>query len=304
MAPTNLETLSTFLGFAPQHLFFLTKFSDRLYFEFRIPKSNGSERIIRAPRSELKGVQREILKKILEKESVSESCFAYVKKRSVVQAATALSGHKAVLHLDIKDFFPTIDRRRVFGLYRSLGYNNKVSYILSRLCTADNQLCQGAPTSPYLSNLIFRRADRQIASACAKFKLSYVRYSDDLFICGIRDFRYERLAEIVANIVNENGFAIQPSKTRYFRRNSHRYTLGLQTTGKKAQLPREVRRNYRAAFHKASRNLKWGQENLSVLSGMAEWYRSVCGGDNQYRDYKRVIANVRSLKLHDVYIQS
>lgn len=304
MAPTDLVSLGAFLGFAPQHLFYLVELADEMYFEFEIRKASGGKRKISAPRSELKGVQRAILEKILEKIPVSDSSYAYVKGRSVVQAAEQISGHKAVLHLDIEDFFPTITQRRVLGFFKSIGYNSKVSYILSRLCTLNGALCQGAPSSPCLSNLIFRNADRQLTSLAHTFKLSYVRYSDDIFISADRNFRYPRVAEITAKILEENGFKLHPTKTRYHRRNSPRFTLGLQTMGKRPTLSRITKRMYRAAFFKASNNLKWGKENFHYLSGMAEWYRAVYGTDGQYRDYERIIRNVRSIKLHDVYIQA
>lgn len=105
MVANDLNTLSAFLGFAPQHIFYLVQLADKMYFEFEINKATGGKRKISAPRSELKGVQRAILGKILEPISVNRACFAYVKGRGVVDAASQLSGHRALLRLDIKDFF-------------------------------------------------------------------------------------------------------------------------------------------------------------------------------------------------------
>jgi hypothetical protein len=302
VAPTDLVTLSSFLGFAPQHIFYLVELADQMYFEFEIEKSAGGKRQISAPKTELKGVQVAILEKILRNQPVSDRAFAYVKGRSVVQATQELSGHKAVLHLDIENFFPTITRKRVFGFFRSIGYNNATSHILSRLCTLNGVVCQGAPTSPALSNLIFRKADKQLASVAHTFKISYIRYSDDLFFYADRNFRYERIANITNSILIENSFTLNEAKTKYHRRNSPRYTLGLQTVGKRPELSRKAKRNYRAAFFKASNALKWGAENLPQLSGMAEWYKAIYGRDDQYRDYARIIRNVRSIKLHEAFV--
>jgi hypothetical protein len=297
-------TLSAFLGFAPQHIFYLVELADQMYFEFKIPKANGKFRKISAPRTDLKGVQRAILEKILHAHEVHPASYAYVRERSVVQAAIKLSGHKAVLRLDIRDFFPTITEKRILGLFGSIGYNSTTAYILAKLCTFNGTLCQGAPTSPYLSNLIFRRADRQLTSLAKTFQLEYLRYSDDIYIYADRNFRYQRVADVARKIITENDFAVNDSKTQYHRRNSPRFTLGLQTMGRHPQLSRFTKRANRAAFHKASISLNWGSENLNQLTGMAEWHKAIYGRDSLYRDYVRVIRNVRSLKLHEAYVQT
>lgn len=303
MVADDLKTISAFLGFAPQHIFYLVELADKMYFEFEVKKANGGKRKISAPRPELKGVQRAILEKILERVPVDEACFAYVKGKGVVDAASQLSGYKAVLRLDIQNFFPSISQFRVHRLFGSIGYNSKVSYILSRLCTLNGALCQGAPTSPYLSNLVFRKTDRQLRSLATSFKLSYIRYSDDIFLFANSNFNHIRVSQIAYNILTENGFQAHPDKTHYHRKSSPRFTLGLQTMGKTPQLTRAVKRNLRAAFFKASKDLKWGAKNLNYLSGMAEWHKCVYGPDDRYRDYIRTIRNVRNIKFHEVYSQ-
>jgi RNA-directed DNA polymerase len=304
VAPTDLVTLSEFLGFAPQHIFYVVRLADDMYFEFQIKKANGGLRKIAAPRTELKGIQRAILEKILEIIPCNDACFAYVRGRSVVQAARKISGHKAVLRLDIKDFFPTITQKRVFGFFTSVGYNSTVSYILTKLCTLNGRLCQGAPTSPGISNLIFRAADKQLTSLAETFKLQYIRYSDDIFFYADRNFRYPRVAEVAAKIIRRNGFQVNVEKTRFHRRNSPRFTLGLQTMGREPHFSRYEKRRYRAAFFKASSNLNWGRQKIDVLLGMAEWHKAVYGPDALYQDYIRIIGNAQNIKIHDVYVQA
>jgi RNA-directed DNA polymerase len=304
VAPTDLVSLSKFLGFAPQHLFYVVELADKMYFQFKIEKASGGKRTIHAPRTELKGVQRAILKKILENVSCNDACFAYVRGRNVVQAARKISGHKAVLRLDVKNFFPTITQKRVFGLFKSQGFNSTVSFILSKLCTRNGELCQGAPTSPSISNLIFRNADEQLTSLATTFKLEYIRYSDDMFFFADRNFRYPRIAEVVEKIVKANGFELNAKKTKFHRRGSPRFTLGLQTSGRDPRFSRFQKRLYRAAFFKASSNLKWGHQNVQRLVGMAQWYKAIYGPDELYQDYTRIIGNVLNMKIHDVYVQS
>ena len=299
--PKDLASLSGFLGFAPQHLFYLVQLSDRMYFDFEIKKANGGSRRISAPRTELKGVQKEILRKILEPIPVHDNCMAYVKHRGVIQAAKKISGHKAVLCVDITNFFPSITSKRVFGFFRRLGYNDKTSFLLTKLTTYRGRLCQGAPTSPYLSNLIFHQADRQLNGLASSWSISYVRYSDDIFFYAPKNFRHKKFLNIIEEIIRQNGFSLNKKKTKYFRRNSPRYTLGLQTMGSAPQLSRSHKRVYRAAFYKASSNWTWARKNASRLSGMAEWYRLVYGPDEKYREFQAIIRNVSEIRFHEVY---
>lgn len=90
----DLRNIADFLGFAPQHIFFLVKKSDDLYTEIAIPRRSDSTRhpMIHIPYSELKGVQRAILDKILTSIPVNEHAYAYVRRRSVVDAAFKLCG--------------------------------------------------------------------------------------------------------------------------------------------------------------------------------------------------------------------
>lgn len=300
---TNLASLSSYLGFAPQHLFYLVNLGDDLYIEIRIPKRSNKSlyRRIQIPCTELKGVQRSILHKVLSENTVSRYAHAYVRGKSIVDAARLLSGKQSVYKLDLKNFFPSISSARVFGLYRSLGFNEDVSWILMRLGTYNSTLCQGAPTSPYISNLICRRLDNNLAKMANSWGLSYLRYSDDLFFYGAKNFRHKVFLNYVRRIVKENGFQVNAAKTKYHPIGQPRFTLGLATHGDTPALPRDVKRKYRAAFFKASRDLKWARENIEELSGMGEWYRAVYGQDDTYNEYRKTISNVRMLRLHEPY---
>ena len=52
--------------------------------------------------------------------------------------------------------------------------------LLTYLCTYNNYLPQGSPTSSYISNLVMKQSDKDIGHYCDKNNISYTRYSDDL----------------------------------------------------------------------------------------------------------------------------
>ncbi len=73
-----------------------------------------------------------------------------------------------VLKLDLKKFYPSIKRKKVYYAFLNIGYNADISNLLTNICVVDDELPQGAVTSPYLANLICRKLDLRIAGYCNK----------------------------------------------------------------------------------------------------------------------------------------
>ncbi|WP_454685561.1 reverse transcriptase domain-containing protein [Agrobacterium leguminum] len=300
---TDLETLSGFLGFAPQHIFYLVENPSRFYVRISVPKKSDptKNRQLDIPSTELKGVQRAINKKILRNVSLSPSVYSYVSGKSIITAAQNFCPGRAVLKLDIHDFFPSISFARVYGIFKSLGFNESSSFILTRLTTKDNCLAQGAPTSPALSNVLMRSVDVRLSQLAQSWELKYLRYSDDIFFHKERNFNHTRLAEIAYDIIERSGFEANRDKTKFHAKGLPRLTLGLLTHGDLPQIPGPQRRRYRALFFKASRNIHWAEKNKEHLRGVLEWYKCVNGKDDQYVQYRSILDNVSRLRLHDVY---
>ncbi|WP_373089605.1 reverse transcriptase domain-containing protein [Sneathiella sp.] len=300
---TDLEEISSFLGFAPQHIFYLVESPETYYTSIEIPKNSDPTkfRTIDIPFSELKGVQRVIHKKILSEYFIHDCVHSYVGGRSILTATQQLCGGRAILKMDIKDFFPSITEKRVIGLFKSFGFNDSVAYILSRLCIKGDCLAQGAPTSPTISNLIMRKFDKQLALLSSSWELGYLRYSDDVFLHKEKNFNHPKLANYVIQIIEQNGFEVNLGKTKYYPRLLPRITLGLLTHGDTPRIPGTSRKKYRAAFFRASRDIQWADENQTRLRGMLEWYKCVHGKDETYNHYSAVYKNIGLLKIHDSY---
>ncbi len=298
----DLGDISSFLGFAPQHIY-LVENPDKFYTTIKIPKNSDpfAYRTLDIPFSELKGVQRAINRKILQKYTLNDSAFSYVSGKSIYGAANKFCGGKAILKMDIKDFFPSITGQRVVGLYKSLGFTDSVAYILSQLSLKNNCIAQGAPTSPTISNLIMRRFDFQMTKLATSWEMGYLRYSDDVFFYKDKNFNHPRLAQLATMIIEHNGFAVNLLKTRYHPRGLPRITLGLLTHGDKPRIPGPARKQYRAAFHRASRDFEWAYANQSRLKGILEWYKSIHGKDDAFNQYSAIYKNINTLKIHTSY---
>ncbi len=89
-------------------------------------------------------------------------------------------GKAVVLKMDLRNFFPTTTAARVERYFRIAGWSKEASALLTRLCTYEGALPQGAPTSPRLSNLVNHPMDARLAALAAASGAVYTRYADDM----------------------------------------------------------------------------------------------------------------------------
>jgi RNA-directed DNA polymerase len=121
------------------------------------------------------------------------------------------------LKLDLKDFFPSINLNRIIFVFKSLGYPNKIAFYLASICSYNESLPQGAPTSPILSNIIAKQLDKRLISLAKKYSLKFTRYADDLTFSGKKI--PAKFIEYIKNIIEDEGFVVNESKTRLYKNN-------------------------------------------------------------------------------------
>lgn len=238
------------------------------YVRFTIPKRRSGERVILAPKRELKAIQRHILDEIVGRVPGSEQAHGFVPGRSIVTNAEVHVGQNVVLNMDLKDFFPSITYPRVRGVFISLGYSFAVGSTLALLCTGrervayerdgkplyisigERHLVQGAPTSPAISNLVARKLDRRLAGLAASKSFNYTRYADDLSFSGAALDDTLRILDVAQRIIADEGFAPHPDKIRIYRQSSRQIVTGL-VVNNRVNVPRTLRRQLRAILHQA-----------------------------------------------------
>lgn len=261
------------------------------YVLYKIPKRSGGERVVLAPKRELKSLQRKVLRGILANVPTAEAAHGFVPERSIVTNAQPHVGKQVVLNLDLKDFFPSITFPRVRGLFIALGYSFSVASALALLCTAHEReafdrddkryfisigprcLAQGAPTSPALANLVAWRLDRRLDGLARKHGFTYTRYADDLTFSGNDMDAALRILDVAQRIIGDEDFQVNTSKTRVFRRSSRQVVTGL-VVNDRLGTPRRLRRRLRAILHNARKTgleaqNRSGHENFrAYLAGL------------------------------------
>lgn len=232
--------LSLLLGRTRPFLATAVNSTESLYREFKIPKRNGDYRVISAPYPSLLEIQNWIYDNILKNVPINSSAHGFVYKKSIVTNAKIHLGQKELLKLDLKDFFPSIKINRIISIFNHLGYNNKVSFYLASLCTLNDELPQGAPTSPMLSNIVAYRLDKRLISLAKKFDLKYTRYADDLTFSG--KSIPPKYIEYINSIIEDEGFLMNKDKTRLYKTKSKRIVTGISIADGTLKVPREYKR--------------------------------------------------------------
>jgi len=233
----------------PNHVF-------HRYRQFKIKKKSGGFRQITAPRNQsfmmLLQTVNEILKAMY---SPSDYAMGFTEERSVVTNASVHKGQNYVFNIDLKDFFPSVEQRRVLKRFgaKPFNFNPEIALLLSGLCSmrvkreqADETqthdldkefvyvLPQGAPTSPIITNMICDTLDRRLAGLARRFGLRYSRYADDITFSSMH-YVYAEKGEFrkeLARIIGSQGFTINDTKTRLQKRGSRQEVTGIIVSDK------------------------------------------------------------------------
>jgi RNA-directed DNA polymerase len=116
--------------------------TNKFYKKYYIKKSDGSDREIKQPTSNLKAVQAWILRNVLDKLEPTIYATAYIKGKNIMDNVIPHSGNRYFIILDIKDFFPSISIKNVKQIFNLIGYSYSSSNILAKLCTCDGSFAE------------------------------------------------------------------------------------------------------------------------------------------------------------------
>jgi RNA-directed DNA polymerase len=244
------------------------------YTTFNIRKKSGGYRAISNPISALKRTQRWILRQILDRLKTTSACYGFAPRSNLRDHAKQHLNARAVLTLDIENFFPSISIAQVVRVFRAAGYSSTGAWILARLCTLDGALPQGAPSSPSLANLVCFRMDRRLDEFARCRGFTYTRYADDLTFSSNSMGLLAKSRPFIAHIINDSGFRLNQRKTRLVGPRGRRRVTGLvlaqaQIESGRLIAPAQVGigrrrlRELRARIH----NAQIGDDDLSAIQG-------------------------------------
>jgi retron-type reverse transcriptase/5S rRNA maturation endonuclease (ribonuclease M5) len=281
---TSIQDFAPLLGFEPKKLaYLLFKIPpEQKYTQFKVPKKSGGERIINAPNAGLKLAQRRlanILNSCIQEIETAQNprrkplAHGFVKKAKTDKDANLVLGihtnarchrnRRYVLNLDLADFFPSFNFGRVRGFFIS---NNNfklhpaVATLIAQIACHQNELPQGSPCSPIITNLITHILDVRLTQRAKKYGCTYSRYADDITFSTNQKVFPDKLAtpsdkpnawavsSEIEGIIKHSGFNINPAKTRLQFRPSRQMVTGL-VVNRKVNIKSEYYRYARSMCH-------------------------------------------------------
>ncbi len=230
------------------------------YINFYIPKKNGELRVISAPVAGLKSILTYLNTILQAAYEPSKYAMGFVQGRSVVENAKAHMGQNYVFNLDLKDFFPSIEKSRIWKRLTlpPFNFSSKLADVIAGLCTMLDVtsghpryiLPQGAPTSPILTNIVCEKLDRQLGGLAKRFGLQYTRYADDITFSSMH-YVYSIEGEFISElhkIIAANHFSINEKKTRLQKVGNRQEVTGLVLSSK-INVARKYTREIRTLLH-------------------------------------------------------
>ncbi len=275
---------------------------EKNYKIYKIKKRNGKYRNICEPSSNLKQIQKRILTNILNNKSISKYAKAYHKGVGLKDNAIPHINKEMILKLDIKDFFENISFVDIYNSCFSIEYFPKsVGMILTYLCTYDNHLTQGSPTSAYISNLVMKEFDEELGNWCNLKNISYTRYSDDMTFSG--EFNPSELIVKVRKMLYKLGLELNNNKIHIVHKSSSQKVTGI-VVNEKLQVNIKYRNKIRQEIYyikkfglsshmkKSDINIE-SKKYLNKLYGRILYVLQINEYDKEFIKYKQFIKNLK-----------
>ena len=270
----SLTDLAHILGYKPQAVSFLLYIlpDSEKYTTFVIQKRNGGVRVINAPVPKLKKLQKHLARlltrcitEIHGNPPKSLLAHGFLRSRSIYTNASLHKNRRYVLNLDLKDFFPSINFGRVRGFFirdQKFCLNENVATVIAQIVCHNNELPQGSPSSPIISNLIGHILDVRLVEFLKNSGCTYSRYADDITI-STNKIKFPinvaipqeenpeewKLSLALVDEIKRVGFEINTCKTRMQYRGSRQIATGL-VVNKKVNIRNEYYRKARAICHR------------------------------------------------------
>lgn len=271
----STRIVAVLFGLSPRFVGALQKKARNYYRVFDIPKGRSSRRI-EAPKVGLKIIQKWVSFHLAKAVRLPDCVHGFVTGRSFVSAASAHCGAEWVMSLDIRDFFPSVSSQRLFEPLQEVGYQRHSIETLLRLCTLQDHLPQGAPSSPVLSNLAFLRTDSELVQLAASQGCVYTRYADDLVFSGKGDLP-PNLLRSIRSVLKSHFWRVSENKLVVTKVSHLAHVHGLNVGGCSPRLPKAYRRWLRLARHLLIKG-RVSEHQAAVYRGHLAFAASVQGG--------------------------
>lgn len=266
---------------------------------WRMKKRSGGYRTIEAPNDELKAKQRKLYEKLLKLFKPSDIANCGVKKRNTVRATKQIFGLKYKWKTDIHDFFGSITGDMILNsLLDNSKIFHKVGQSIRYACTNKyDVLPQGAPTSPFLANVVCAKMFNYMKKAVEKLGAKITSYADDIAISAPDLEALRKAKYIVYKMLKGNNLFINKDKSKWLRRKQEVLGICVAPGKDHPRLPRKDRYNLRAWLHNVEKALLSGkkvpEKTLNELYGHVAYAEMI--GDQYAGRFNAKAMRIREL---------
>ena len=259
----------------------LQRFPSRHYKVYKIPKRTFGFRTIAQPTPAVKIIQKKIIALLSNDVDIHSSATAYVEGKSIKDNALHHAKSEFILKVDLENFFNSITPKILFKALKkqNISLSNQDIHVLeqflfwniSKKVNGKLVLSVGAPSSPFVSNVVMFSFDKRMSKICSKNNILYTRYADDLtFSTKKKGVLFNHLNEIRNLLKKEFGakLTLNESKTVFTSKAHNRHVTGVTiTNNNKLSLGRDKKRYISALIHKFKHG-HLSEEDIHHLKGL------------------------------------
>lgn len=255
------------------------------YKHYLIDKRRGGKRLISQPAKEVKALQR-VLAQRLGHLRIHDAATAYRVGYSIKQNAERHAANGPILKYDFEDFFHSILARDWLVYCREYAIFSEFEDVLMsarlffhRRPGSDKlRLAIGAPSSPWLSNVLMYEFDERITEIVAKDKVTYTRYADDLTFSARRTGYLTVVDRALRKLIKEMdspSLKINEEKTLLATTKYRRVVTGLVLADDgRVTIGRDRKRIIRARVHHALKGINTAEDNAR-LAGLLSFVQDI-----------------------------
>lgn len=184
-----LNVISDKIYVSPSELNNFVHTAPRRYKKYFIYKRDGiNKRQIAQPSKEVKFIQRLAVNELNALLPVHDCATAYVPGKSIKTNAEQHRLNRYLLKMDLVNFFPSITPGVLFSVMMKAGIelSDEDKLFLGSLFfwklrrNSKLRLSIGAPSSPFISNVVMYYFDKDMHEYCQHRGITYTRYADDM----------------------------------------------------------------------------------------------------------------------------
>ena len=275
-----IESISEALLMPEKELLSFSSTAPRRYKKYTIAKRNSDERrLIAHPSKEVKFLQRLLVTHMEDKLPIHDSANAYIKQKSIKSNAFSHKDNQYLLKMDFKNFFLSITPDILLEQILSFGIkinNNNIDFISGMLFwklrrNSPLRLSIGAPSSPFISNVVMYNFDCIIEKECKHMGITYTRYADDLtFSTNSKNILFE-IPKLVKNTLKElygTRIRVNSDKTVFSSKKFNRHITGVTLTNDNLlSVGRAKKRYISSLVHKYTLSLL-SDDDILLLKGL------------------------------------